>query len=121
MTADAQALTEVDAEGLAALLAESQALVLVDYFADHCVWCARLEPVLAAAEPAYRGRVRMVKLNAARWPQALPPGGIRATPTVALFRAGRMVMSKSGMIQRGALLAFLDHWLDPANEGLSEP
>lgn len=111
-------LPEVDAEGLAAALASPVPLVLVDYVADHCIWCARLEPVLAAAARDYRNRVLMVKVHAERHPQTLPPGGLRATPTVALYRQGRFLISKSGMIQRAALAVFLDHWLDPANEGL---
>ncbi|GAC1624101.1 MAG: hypothetical protein NVS9B10_09690 [Nevskia sp.] len=113
------ALPEVDAAGFRVALADMDGLLLVEYFADPCIWCTRLEPVLAAAQHDYLNRVRMLKVNVGLHPQTLPEGGIRGTPTVALFRGGSLLMTRSGLIQRGALYAFLDHWLDPANEGLS--
>jgi|GEM_PF-3350856 len=118
-TTTSVAPSEVDAAGFLAALTANVPLVLVDYFADHCVWCDRLEPILSAVAPLYWNRVHMVKVNVQRYPQTLPDGGLRATPTIALYRQGKLVMSKSGMMQRPSLIAFLDHWLDPANEGLT--
>lgn len=118
MEHDGAALTEIDARGLAAALAVPGPLLLVDYVADHCVWCTRLEPVLLAVEPAFRNRVRMLKVNVSQHPDAMPAQGLRGTPTVMLYRDGRLLMARSGMMQRGALVAFLEHWLDPSNEGL---
>lgn len=112
-------LPELDAAGFAAALVDTPGLLLVEYYREPCIWCTRLEPVLLAARDDYRNQVRMVRVHAERHPQTLPEGGIRGTPTVALYRGGRLLMTRSGMIQRGALHAFLDHWLDPANEGLS--
>ncbi len=117
-TAPAERVAEVDVAGLAEAFKLDVPLVLVDFVTDHCVWCERIEPVLASLIEAYRNRVHFVKINVERHPDAVPAGGIRATPTIALFRAGKLVMSRSGMMQRPALIAFLDHWLDPANEGL---
>lgn len=111
------AVTEVDAATLARMLAEpGGGLVLVDFFAEHCVWCERVEPVIAAVAPDFAGRVRFVKIDAGRFPEALPAGGIRGTPTLAVYRDGRFLTSKTGMIQKGALDAFLTYWLDPAND-----
>jgi len=112
------ALPEVDAAGLASALSEPGPLLLVDYVADHCIWCARLEPVLLAVEPSYRNRVRMLMVNVSRHPDAMPAQGLRGTPTVMLYRDGRLLMTRNGMMQRAALVAFLEHWLDPSNEGL---
>lgn len=120
MSDETSALPELDAEGFASTLADGGSPVLVEYFMKNCVWCERIEPVLVAAAAKYGERLRIAKLNASLHPQALPAGGIRGTPTIALYRAGRLVMSKSGMMQSGPLAAFLDHWLDPANAGLSE-
>jgi len=111
-------LAEVDTAGFRAALAGDKP-VLVDYVADHCVWCERIAPVLEAVLPEYRERLRAVKVNVQRHPDAAPPGGVRGTPTVALYRDGQLVMSKNGMMQRGQLVSFLDHWLDPANVGLA--
>lgn len=112
-------LPEVDAEALRAALAEPALPVLVEYMTENCPWCQRLEPVLAAAAPKFEGRVRMLKVDIERWPEVKPTDHPRAVPTIALFRDGRMIMTKSGMIQRQQLDVFLNHWLDPANEGLN--
>lgn len=111
------ALTEVDAAGCAAALAE-RGLLLVDYCADHCIWCERLESVLAVVAPGYRNRIRFIRVNVTKYPAARPVD-LRGTPTLALYRDGQLVMSKTGMMQRGQLAAFLDHYLDPANTGLA--
>ncbi|HET7796411.1 thioredoxin family protein [Nevskia sp.] len=115
----AATLPEVDAAGLAAALSDHALPLLVEYMADHCVWCQRLEPVLAAAQPKFDGRLRMLKVNVERHPEVKPTDHPRAVPTIALYRQGRMIMTKSGMIQRQQLDVFLNHWLDPANDGLA--
>ncbi|WP_293368163.1 thioredoxin family protein [Nevskia sp.] len=112
-------LPEVDADALRAALADHELPVLVEYMASDCVWCQRLEPVLVAALPKFEGRLRMLKVDIERYPEAKPTDQPRAVPTIALYRGGRMIMSKSGMIQRQQLDVFLNHWLDPANEGLN--
>jgi len=112
-------LPAVDATALAALIADAGQPLLVEYMTAHCAWCQRLEPVLAAARPAFEGRVRMVKIDIERHPEAKPTDQPRAVPTIAVYRDGRLVMTKSGMIQRQQLDVFLNHWLDPANEGLN--
>jgi len=115
----ASCLPEVDADTLRAALADHSLPVLVEYMADHCVWCQRLEPVLVAAQPKFDGRLKMLKVNVERYPEVKPTDQPRAVPTIALYREGRMIMTKSGMIQRQQLDVFLNHWLDPANEGLN--
>ena len=115
----AVSIPEVDAEALRAALADHRLPVLVEYMTEHCPWCNRLEPVLAAAVPKFDGRLKMLKVNVERYPEAKPTDQPRAVPTIALYLDGRMIMSKSGMIQRQQLDVFLNHWLDPANEGLN--
>lgn len=115
----ASRLPEVDATALRAALADHSLPVLVEYMSADCVWCQRLEPVLLAAQLKFEGRLRMLKVDVERYPDAKPTDQPRAVPTIALYRDGRMIMTKSGMIQRQQLDVFLDHWLDPANEGLN--
>lgn len=115
----ASSLPEVDADALRAALSDHGVPLLVEYMAQDCVWCRRLEPVLAAALPRFEGRLKMLKVDVERYPEVKPADQPRAVPTIALYREGRMIMSKSGMIQRQQLDVFLNHWLDPANEGLN--
>lgn len=113
------ALPAVDSGALAALLADHRQPVLVEFMAGDCVWCQRLEPVLVAARPAFAERLTMVKIDVERYPESKPTDHPRSVPTIALYRDGRLIMTKSGMIQRQQLDVFLNHWLDPAHEGLN--
>lgn len=113
-----ESLPSVDRAGLDAALADASRALLVEFMAPHCVWCQRLEPVLLAARAAFAERLQMLKVDVEQHPDARPEGVPRATPTLAVFRNGKLVMTKSGMLQRQQLDVFLNHWLDPANEGL---
>jgi thioredoxin 1 len=112
-------LPAVDSAALAALIADHGQPLLVEYMADDCVWCQRLEPVLAAARAKFEDRLRMVKIDIGRYPEAKPADQPRSVPTIAIYREGRLVMTKSGLLQRQQLDVFLNHWLDPAHEGLN--
>lgn len=112
-------LPEVDAAGLRALLADHGQPLLVEYMGSNCVWCQRLEPVLVGAVDQFSERLRFVKIDVERYPEAKPTDTPRSIPTIALYRDGRLIMTKSGLIQRQQLEVFLTHWLDPANEGLN--
>lgn len=112
-------IPEVDTAGLKALMADHRLPLLVDYMADHCEWCHQLEPVLAATMDKFGTRVRLVKVDIDLHPEAKPTDTPRSIPTVALYRDGRLIMTKSGLIQRAQLESFLNHWLNPANEGLN--
>lgn len=112
-------LPAVDSTALAALIADHRRPLLVEYMSEHCVWCQRLEPVLAAARPRFEDRVQMVKIDIERYPEAKPTDQPRAVPTIALYRDGRLITTKSGMVQPQQLDVFLNHWLDPVNEGLN--
>ena len=102
-----------------AALADHSLPLLVEYMGADCVWCQRLEPVLTAAVERHAGRLRFVKIDVERYPEAKPTDTPRSIPTIALYRDGRLIMTKSGLIQRQQLDVFLNHWLDPSNEGLN--
>ncbi|WP_022975209.1 thioredoxin family protein [Nevskia ramosa] len=114
-----EVIPEVGAAELKAMIADHRMPLLVEYMADHCVWCQRLEPVLAATMDKFNTRVQLVKIDVELHPDAKPTDTPRSIPTIALYRDGRLIMTKSGMMQRQQLESFLTHWLNPANEGLN--
>lgn len=112
-------IPEVDTAELKALIADHRLPLLVEYMADHCVWCQRLEPILVATMDKFVNRLQLVRIDVDQHPDAKPTDTPRSIPTLALYRNGRLIMTKSGLMQRQQLESFLNHWLDPANEGLN--
>lgn len=112
-------IIDIDSAGFQTEVLGSPGPVLVDYVREGCVWCDRLEPLVAAAAERHAGKLPVYRIDVGRYPDTAPGGGLRGTPTLAFFRNGKLVMSKTGMQAPAQLEVFLTHYLDPANTGLS--
>jgi len=87
LTTDADFRREVLASGRPAL---------VDYSADWCPPCQRLKPVLAELEGEYAGRVAFFTVDVDAAEELARAHGIRAVPTLRLFRDGEPAGSIGG-------------------------
>jgi thioredoxin 1 len=90
---------------------QSQVPVLVDYWAEWCGPCKMIAPILDETSTSYDGRVRIVKLNVDDNQVVPTKYGIRAIPTLMLFKGGEVVASKTGAMSRSQLAQFLDSHL----------
>ncbi|MEJ2760437.1 MAG: thioredoxin [Gammaproteobacteria bacterium] len=81
--------------------------VLVDFWADWCQPCRMLAPLLEQLAQAHAGAVKIVKVDSDAQPQLAAGLGVRALPTVKLFRHGKLVDEFSGVQPLSALQAFL--------------
>ncbi len=86
-------VAEDDFEGT---VLESEAPVLVDFYADWCAPCKMVAPIVD--EIAYRhiGRVLVAKVDTDRAPEVATRYGIRSIPTLILFRDGEEVERSVG-------------------------
>ena len=77
--------------------------VLLDCYADWCGPCKIMAPVLDDFARERQGEVLVVKLDTDRNPGTTHRFGIRAIPTLIVFRQGQEVGRQAGVIPRQAL------------------
>ncbi len=65
--------------------------VLVDFWATWCGPCVAMAPLLDNLAVAYEGRAKVVKVDVDKNPDTAARYGVRAMPTLLLFKGGEVV------------------------------
>ena len=101
----AASIKEIGDHGFKPEVLKSDKPVLVDFWAPWCGPCKAIAPLVETLAAEYGGRMKFAKINIDENP--LTPGkyGIKAIPTIAIFRNGRPLEMITGLTSRGRLEA----------------
>jgi thioredoxin 1 len=72
--------------------------VLVDFFAEWCGPCKAMAPALEQVAKEMQGKVKVVKLDVDQNPAVTGKYGIRAMPTLILFKNGQVTAQHTGAL-----------------------
>lgn len=87
---------------------ESEHPVLVDFWAEWCMPCRMLAPVIDELSQEYEGKVKVGKVDTDANRETSVNLGISAIPTIILFNKGEVVKKFVGVTPKPEFVAELD-------------
>jgi len=82
---------------------ESNKPVLVDFWAEWCAPCKKMEPVIEGLSEEFKDHIKFLKLNVDENPSTATEYSVRGIPTFFLFKNGEVVERITGVISRKEL------------------
>jgi thioredoxin 1 len=77
--------------------------VLVDFWAAWCGPCKAIAPTLEALADEYAGKLRVAKLDVDANPKMATKYGVRAIPTMILFKGGEIKEQITGAVGKAQI------------------
>ncbi|MEQ8473278.1 MAG: thioredoxin [Marinoscillum sp.] len=76
---------------------------LVDFYADWCEPCKMVPPILDEVKSSLGDQVNILKVNVDKNKKAAHKYGISSIPTLLIFKSGKIMWRKVGVVQAGEI------------------
>jgi thioredoxin 1 len=96
-------ITEITDENFQTEILSSPQPALVDFWAAWCGPCRAIAPVVEELAVQYEGQLKVGKLNVDENPKTPGQYGIRAIPTLILFKNGAVAEQITGAVSKSTL------------------
>jgi thioredoxin 1 len=87
---------------------QSEKPVLVDFWAEWCAPCKKVDPLLAEIAKEMGDKVEIVQVNIDENPETTRAYRVMSVPTLTIFKGGQPVNSVTGARPKSALVNFIE-------------
>src|SRR6478735_5466937 len=92
-------------------LINSDSPVLVDFYATWCGPCKTMGPILEDVAEKVKGKVKVIKIDVDKNPEAAAQYRIQGVPTLILFEKGVIKWRQSGVVPSNSIQQILTPYL----------
>ena len=85
--------------------------VLVDFFATWCGPCKMMHPILEELKQSVGDRATIIKIDVDEAQEVAVQYGVRAVPTLAIFKKGELVWREAGVHSAQQLIQALQQFM----------
>jgi thioredoxin 1 len=89
-------------------LINSDKLTLIDFHAEWCGPCKMMAPILQETKKALGDKVQIVKIDVDKNPNLAGELQVQGVPTLMLFKEGKLLWRKSGVISKPDLVRMIN-------------
>ena len=93
----------VTKENFEAEVVNSDIPVIIDFWAEWCVPCKMIGPVLAEISGEYKGKLKVVKVNVDEAGELASEYNIISIPTLMVFNKGEVIKQQVGAVSRDVI------------------
>ena len=104
-------LQSLNAQNFDQVVLDSETPVIVDFWADWCVPCKSMEPMLEEMSDLMGGKLRFAKVDVDQHRELAIRYEVKSLPTLLIFEKGRPVDTISGVPPRYSLISRLEKHL----------